>query len=222
MVVACWSPKGGSGTSVVAVSLACLLADREPGALVVDLAGDVPAVLGQAEPEGPGVVDWLGAGGHVPADALARLEHPVTSRLGLIGRGQGSVDDGIRAELLLALLEADGRAVVVDCGRVDRHDQRGAARAGRVLASRAPTSLLVVRPCYLGLRRAVGIGIRPTGAVVVAEPGRALEPADVEEVLRVPVVAAVPWSASIARAVDAGLLHRRPPPELAAALRGAV
>ena len=70
--VACWSAKGGCGTTVVAVSLASLLA-RAGGALVADLAGDVPAVLGMPEPSGPGLADWLAAGESVPADALARL-----------------------------------------------------------------------------------------------------------------------------------------------------
>ena len=75
MLVACWSVKGGSGATVVSVALASMLAESAPGgALVVDLAGDVPAVLGVPEPEGPGVRGWLAAGSTVPADALPRLE----------------------------------------------------------------------------------------------------------------------------------------------------
>src|SRR4051794_33057920 len=67
--VSCWSVKGGSGTTVVASSLALLLATRSPaGSVLVDLAGDVPAVLGIPEPDGPGVSDWLAAGDSVPAD----------------------------------------------------------------------------------------------------------------------------------------------------------
>ena len=61
MVTVCWSPKGGSGTTVVAASLALVLAQREGGALLVDLAGDVPAALGMPEPSGQGAVDWLAA-----------------------------------------------------------------------------------------------------------------------------------------------------------------
>ena len=72
MVIACWSVKGGSGTSVVAASLALILAERSqpPGALLVDLAGDAAAVLGLAEPA-TGVREWLAAGDTAPADSLA-------------------------------------------------------------------------------------------------------------------------------------------------------
>lgn len=38
MLIACWSPKGGSGTTVVSVALAALASARSPGgALVVAL-----------------------------------------------------------------------------------------------------------------------------------------------------------------------------------------
>src|SRR5690606_18362557 len=74
IVLTCWSTKGGSGTTVVAATAALLAAGRPGGALLVDLGGDLPAVLGQADPDGPGVADWLDAGPSVPADGLARLE----------------------------------------------------------------------------------------------------------------------------------------------------
>src|SRR5918993_2143833 len=61
MLFACWSSKGGAGTTVVAAALAVLLAERCPaGALIADLAGDVPAALGVAEADGPGLAGWLG------------------------------------------------------------------------------------------------------------------------------------------------------------------
>ena len=66
MVVSCWSAKGGSGTTVVAVSLALVLAARGgSGVLLVDLAGDAPAVLGLADPGGPGLAAWAAAGAEV-------------------------------------------------------------------------------------------------------------------------------------------------------------
>ena len=54
----CWSAKGGSGTTVVSAALALVLSQSRP-ALLVDLAGDLPATLGIAEPTGPRVLDWL-------------------------------------------------------------------------------------------------------------------------------------------------------------------
>ena len=53
VLVTCWSVKGGSGTTVVAAALALSLARRDEGALLVDLAGDVPAALGCPEPTLP-------------------------------------------------------------------------------------------------------------------------------------------------------------------------
>lgn len=58
MVFSCWSAKGGSGTTVVAVALAVLLGrDSDFGSVLVDLDGDGPTVLGVPEPSGPGLSD---------------------------------------------------------------------------------------------------------------------------------------------------------------------
>ncbi|NBO79756.1 MAG: hypothetical protein EBV42_00635 [Actinobacteria bacterium] len=58
----CWSVKGGSGTTVFSCALAVALAERYGTATMIDLCGDVPAVLGMAEPPGRGVRDWLMSG----------------------------------------------------------------------------------------------------------------------------------------------------------------
>src|SRR3954447_24799627 len=60
MLVACWSVKGGSGTTVVSAALALAVAATGHDALLVDMGGDVPAALGVPEPAGPGLADWLG------------------------------------------------------------------------------------------------------------------------------------------------------------------
>jgi hypothetical protein len=60
--------------------------------------------------------------------------------------------------------------------------------------------------------------LRPSGVVLLAEPGRALTRADVAEVVGVPVVAEVALDPAVARAVDAGLLPVRLPRGLARAL----
>lgn len=220
MVVACWSAKGGSGTTVVAVSLALVLAQRPgSGVLLVDLAGDVPATLGVAEPAGPGVTGWAAAGLDVPADALGRLEVPVLDRLRLLARGDDEPIATDRAELLAGLLAADDRTVVVDCGTLANRD--GSSAGAIPLAAGANVSLLVTRACYLSLRRAVAASIRPSAAVLVNEPGRALDRSDVESVLGVPVTAELTVDPGVARAVDAGLLASRLPRSLQRALRDA-
>lgn len=71
----------------------------------------------------------------------------------------------------------------------------------------AGITVLVVRgPDFLSLRTALTHPIRCDGAVVVREPWRALDPADVSNVLGLPVLAEVPHSDEVARATDAGLL----------------
>ena len=111
-------------------------------------------------------------------------------------------------------MSADRRPVVADCGAAD-------AGAGLAVAAAAPVSLLVLRPCYLALRRAMAAPIRPSGVVLVVEPGRSLGRRDVEEVLGVPVRAEVEVDPAVARAVDAGVLARRVPRGLERALRAA-
>lgn len=225
MFVACWSAKGGSGTTVVSVVLASILARSSPsGALLVDLGGDAPAVLGVAEPDGPGVREWLAAGASVPNDALARLEveGPGGVRLLPLGAAAAAVTGDRewppvtagRAEVLAAVLAAESRPVVVDCGC-------GPTGVGLTLAAAASISLLVLRPCYLSLRRAMAAPLTPSGVVLVDEPGRALGRSDVENVLGVPVKAVVALDPSIARAVDAGIFPGRLPRSFERALRHA-
>ena len=216
MLVSCWSAKGGSGTTVVSASLAMVLARRAAtGALVVDLAGDVPAALGLADPGDPGLSGWLGAGAGAPADALARLELDVGGGLSLLARGSGELGDGIRAQVLAEVLAADLRPVVVDCGLIP------SSPVAAVLAGAATQSLLVTRCCYLALRRAATSSLRPSGVVLVREAGRAFTRRDVEEVVGTPVRAEVAVDPTVARAVDAGLLAARLPRGLERSLRDA-
>lgn len=84
--------------------------------------------------------------------------------------------------------------------------------------------ILVVRPCYLSLRRVMGGSSRfskadADGVVLVSEPGRALGKRDVENCLGVPVLAEVPYDPAVARAIDAGLLSARMPKSLNDALQ---
>ena len=109
------------------------------------------------------------------------------------------------------MLAAEPRVVIADCGRIDPprvppEAGRGGDAVPREVAHAGSTSLLVTRPCFLALRRASALDLRPTGIVLVVEDGRAITAGDIESVLGAPVVARVRSSPSVARAVDAGLL----------------
>lgn len=198
MLIACWSAKGGAGTTVVTAALGLVLARRHPaGALLVDLAGDLPAALGLPPEAGTaGTAGSTGSSGEVPV-----------GRLPLALLGPASQADP-------STLRRDRRVVVADCGRLDV-----AAPPGAALVAAADRSLLVLRPCYLGLRRAMACDVRPTGVVLVTEAGRAITAPDVEDSLGVPVVAEVLVTDAVARAVDAGLLASRLPRTLLRDLR---
>ena len=216
MFVSLWSAKGGSGTTVVAVALALVLA-RSSDVLLADLAGDVPGALGLPEPDTPGLAAWLGAAADVGVDALARLEVEARPGLSVLPRGTGPLAGAPeRLDALASHLVNDARAVILDCGLLGRGAPTAAALAG--VANR---SLLVTRPCYLALRRAVHLPLRPSGIVLVTEPGRALTRGDVEEIIGVSVLAEVALDPAIARAVDSGLLASRLPRTLERALRRA-
>lgn len=214
MLLACWSVKGGVGATVTSCALALSVADRGGHVLLVDLAGDVPGCLGLAEPAGAGLAEWLAAGPDVPTDALGRLESTVAPSLAVLHRGHGPLEPR-RAAVLVQLLAADGRQVVVDCGRID------VSAVAHRFAAEADRSVLVVRPCVLAVRRAVAAPVRPSGLLVVRDPGRALTGADLEAAIGAPVLAELAVDPAVARAVDAGLLHSRRPRGLAGAL-GAV
>jgi MinD-like ATPase involved in chromosome partitioning or flagellar assembly len=212
MLVACWSVKGGVGTTVVAASLALLLARRRPGAVLADLAGDAPAVLGLPEPDTPGLAGWLAAGDAVPADGLARLEVEASPSLGLLPRGSGPLVPD-RAAVLASLLDRALRPVVVDCGTAER--------VAAAVVGGAQRSILVIRPCYLALRRAMASPLRPSEVVVVREPGRALSSQDIESAVGAPVRVEIEADPAVARAVDAGLMAGRLPRSLERGLRHA-
>lgn len=241
MIIACWSVKGGSGTTVVTACLG-VVAPRAAGrdTLVVDLDGDLPAALGLDQPRSPGVVDWLAAAHSVarpgvgswtsvpmaPAEAgtagdLDAFEVTVDESVSLLPRGAGDLDipGEAAAELLARRLGADGRLVVVDAGTRPVVESTGVA--DRLIAA-SDRSLLVVRPCYLALRQVAASPRRIDGVVLVEEPGRALGADDVASVTGAPVVARLRCEPQVARVVDAGLLRSRIPRTAEAALAAVV
>ncbi|MGA1345373.1 MAG: hypothetical protein ACO35E_05300 [Ilumatobacteraceae bacterium] len=226
MLTICWSPKGGSGTTVVAATIA--LASPRP-TLLIDLAGDLPACLGAPDPAadprpgGPGpdgIIDWLLSDVH--PDRLDDLAHDLGEGLRLVRRGAHDPDgpsiDDRRWRSLAEHLSRPGFDTVVDLGTVPP--------IGRVpdpLWRSADRRLMVIRPCYLALRaasrspalvRGCADGPGTDGVIVIEEPGRALDVADIQRCIGAPIVAATPLDPRVARAVDAGLLLTRRPHSL--------
>lgn len=202
-MIVCWSLKGGSGTTVVAASLALSLAQRNQSSVrIVDLAGDIPSALGIAEPSGEGITNWLHTDHRV---AIESLQVPATAQVSVVPRGTAHLHHADlttdHCNALVAHLDNTQELTVVDAG--SGHTS--------LLAQHATTSLLIIRPCYLALRKAAHLAIKPHGIVLIAEPGRSLGKRDVESVVGAPVVVELPLDPAISRCVDAGLLASRLP-----------
>lgn len=221
MLVCCWSPKGGSGTSVVAAAAAIVLA-RRGGVVLADLAGDQPAVLGLGNEPRTGLRDWIAAGVGAPADALTRLAVDVAPGFALLGAGTtggaelGSAAPEVGAALAVALRDS-AVPTIVDAGVAS-------SPAHEALLEVADATILVIRGCYLALRRAARhpATARCSGVVFVQEPGRSLGARDIGDVLHAPLLATVDVRPRIASAVDAGVLLARPPDSLVSPVRDAL
>lgn len=202
MLTVCWAAKGGTGTTVVTASLAI----RADGPVrLVDLAGDLPAVLGLTPPTRPGIHDWLRSGADV--DKLDDLAIDLATDMTLIPAGsiaaaQFGDDVNERWALLGRYLRESPVRSIIDAGSVQPPDPLHAA---------ADQAWLVTRPCYLGLTAAARQSTRPNGVVLIDEPGRALTAGDVEASLGAPVITTLLLDPAVARAVDAGLLATRLP-----------
>jgi hypothetical protein len=202
--------KGGSGTTVVAAALSLLLARSHPeGSVAIDLGTDLSAALGLPHPCHPGLGDWIVADSSVGGEALLMLAATAGSGVDLMGAGAPCDPASPRWDLGATVLAEADRPVVVDAGGLPPPP----------FLARAAHSLLVIRPCYLALRRATELPGRATGIVLLDEPGRALGRRDVESVIGVPVVAEIPVDPAVARAVDAGLLSCRLPATISRALK---
>ena len=186
MVTLCWAAKGGSGTTVVTAALALGFGRHS---LLVDLDGELPAVLGMPDPNRPGIDDWLRSDAR--ADQLDELVVDADATTSLLPHRRShdaptrtSVDDTRWREFghWLRRQHDDGIGVFVDGGSTTPHD---------ALIAAADQVLLVTRPCYLSLRRARRSTVRSTGVILVDEPGRQMRSRDVERCLGAPVVATV-------------------------------
>ncbi len=203
MVVA--GAAGGAGCTVAATALALHASQVRP-TLLVDLRGDVGAVLGGVEAEW-GLDEWL-ATEDPPPDALRRIEAAVAERLAVL-TATTPLDGRDDLTLLTELLVGDERQVVVDAGPL--------AGVAEPLLRRADAVVVVTRLCHLALergRRLVTEGLEVDGVVAVVEPGRLLAVADAADALGAPIVARLRWDPSVASAVDRGVFGRRVPARL--------
>ncbi len=210
MLLALWSPKGGSGTSVLAAACAVALA-RSPipgGCRLADLDGDQPAIFGLPKDPTTGLADWIALAPQVPTDALERLTVDVAPGIVLLPQGdpRAAIDAAADAGAALAVALRDAPVpTVADAGLALAPSTRGFVEV-------ADHSVVVVRGCYLALRRAVQSPLLDwaVGVILVEEPGRSLGAREVADVLGRPLLARVPVRASTARSVDAGVLAARP------------
>ena len=228
MFTLCWAAKGGSGTTVVATALAL----GAPGpALLVDLDGELPAVLGLPEPDRPGVGDWLDS--DAPTDRLDDLIIEVRPGVSLVpwrvagnisgyaGNAPGTATTQRSVERVESRREQLARWLSERARDVEVTVDAGTGVPPIELVDAADRALLVTRPCYLAVRRAVRQRVRPSGVVVVREHGRALSTRDIEHALGCPVDATVSIDPAVARAVDAGMLASRLPRVIMRELRAA-
>lgn len=219
MVIAVFGMKGGVGVSTVASIIGVCEAD-DRGALLVDLTGDLPAVLGLGPTKPQGVTDWVEAADTAPDDALDRLETSARFGLGVLLRGRRIPDPGL-ADLLVARLDRDDRAVVIDCGclrgpgPLDAPVELLGDLAFRIaVAHAATTRVLVSRACYLGLRASAKSPVEPTSMALLEEPGRSLGIDDAHAVVDAPVDFSIAIDPVIARLVDSGMLVTKLPRSL--------
>ena len=203
------SPKGGTGTSVVAASLAIVSSSSSP-TLLVDLAGDQAAILGLPQPP-IGLSDWANGMTYREFDEIVSLCHDnlylaPTGTCDFETLNANAWDKLLRA---LSLKHSEGCNIIVDLGRAD---------IPIALRKIVDTCYLVTRPCYLALRRAVDLETAFSGVIVVNEPDRVLTSRDVESVLKLKCVAEIPYTSEISRRVDSGLLKSRLPMALQSVL----
>ena len=193
------SPKGGNCTTVTATAYALLMAARDTHTVLIDLCGDVPAAAGMAEPTTPGINDWLSESSTSDAQALVTLGTPFDNGLVIVHRGSSFVEGQPRWSDLANAITTLPMNIVIDAGTTFLPDE----------LRRAVTHVtMVVKPCYLSLRRASRMQ-RPTQLFVVCEESRALTIKDVGHVLGMPVTCEIPYTSAISRAVDAGMLPSR-------------
>ena len=150
-VAVCAGAKGGQGCTTIAAVLALLAAQSNQPTLLLDTRGDAAPTLGVSDP----------APASTFADAIANAVEPC-DRLRVASVAGDRIDtDAINA---IGGLVAAGHRVIADTGTdhdvLHRFDPL------------SPQRLLVTRPCYLALRRAIGVPFVPDHVVLISEHQR--------------------------------------------------
>ena len=209
MLISVWSPKGGSGTSIVAAVIAAAVAKSHPDVRLVDLLGDQPAVCGVRLNARIGACELLASESELHDGAVDALTVDIHEAFRLVPAGRAQLA-GVTAARGAAVARALRYALplyVVDAGCA-------ATPAVASLVRASDVALMVMRPCFLALQHAslrVDLVERSTGIVCISEPGRALGARDLVSVLGRPVLCEFDVDPDVARSVDAGMLLRRTP-----------
>jgi pilus assembly protein CpaE len=207
-VVAVYGPRGGVGTTFVAVHLAVALASRTSCVLAdLDLSfADVTGALGvPAEERSRTIADLVPLGEEVgPQDVRGVLHHHPAGLEVLLAPpdAAGSVIDRACLRAVLGSLAATTQMVVLHVPRTPDT----AARAGLELADRALVVMgLDVASLRAARRAGEALGIEERSWYVVNRAGRsAITPGDVERVLGRPPVAVIPADRAVTAAMDRG------------------
>lgn len=211
MMIPFWSSKAGVGCTTLALAAASTLARRAGRCTLVDLCGDLPFALGSGAPA-HGVTDWLASAGD--EEVLGRLATEAgVDGLRLIGRGGATEWSPERDQALVAALDGVGHPVVIDVGSLISGESAPVTSIERVRreAVAAGGGVMVVRSCYLALRRAVTLGVEPERVALIRENGRPLDRYDVARILDTSTVVEIDYDPAIAQAVDQASLHLRTP-----------
>ena len=197
--------KGGVGTSVIAAAVAVELA-REAPVLIVDLAGDQGDLLGVADAGRPGVWDWVSTT-EVEPDAIDRLAVDVADGLRLVPSGTAGATAAAPARVAAFAETIGGRdeEIVLDLGVIGPDPMTPPA----LLMTASTHRIVVVRACYMALRRLQEVAVAGYDVVEVREGGRALTTIDIEMIAGQPTAARVDVDPGIARVADAGLVRSR-------------
>ena len=202
-IITIHATKGGQGTTTIAATLALLAARAGHRTLLIDTNGDLPAILDRPEPD-RGLADYL----TTPTIALTQLAVPITDHLELIARGRGPITfDTYTYGLTINGLGNYDTVIIDTATHADTWNQH------------ADHNILVTRPDYLAIRRAIQLRRPPDHLIVITEPGRSLNARDTEVALDIPVTATIDHDPAIAQTIDAGLLIARTPAALTRALR---
>lgn len=205
------SPKGGVGVSVVAAAMASGLS-KDRAVTIIDFCGDQLDIFGRDARAATGVWDWLYAADDVGVEALSNLEVELRPGFTILPSGSRSKAHPVSPQRCRALADGlqDGRIVIGDLGVLDPDPFSPES----LLAASSDRTTLVLRACYLALRRARHLPVVADDVVEVVEGGRALSTLDIEAVVGKAVTARVAIDPRIARAIDAGFLPGRLPREL--------